>query len=58
MPGTFNEASRVQIPAIIHLEQLGYTYISLRNKRIDPETNIILDVFNNAIKRIRERNWW
>ena len=52
MPGTFNEASRVQIPAIIHLEKLGYTYISLRNKRIDPETNILLDVFNNAIKRI------
>lgn len=56
MPGTFNEASRVQIPTIIHLERLGYTYISLRNKRIDPETDILLDVFNNAIKRIRERN--
>ena len=56
MPGTFNKALRVQIPAIIHLEKLGYTYISIRNKRIDPETNIILDVFNNAIKRIRERN--
>ena len=39
MPGTFNEASRVQIPAIIHLEKLGFSYISLRNQRIDSDTN-------------------
>ncbi len=41
---TFNEDSRVKIPAIIHLERLGYEYIS-KDALIDEETNIFIDIF-------------
>lgn len=27
MPTGFNEATRVQMPALVHLQRLGYTYV-------------------------------
>lgn len=46
----FNEATRVQMPALVHLNRLGYTYFGkisedMANTVYDPETNILIDVF-------------
>ena len=46
----FNEATRVQMPALVHLERLGYKYFGkisedMANSIYDPETNILIDVF-------------
>ena len=46
----FNEATRVQMPALVHLTRLGYEYFgkiseSQANVVFDPDTNILLDVF-------------
>jgi type I restriction enzyme R subunit len=48
----FNEDSRVKLPAILHLTQLGYTYLSLKDAVWDEETNIFTDIFKKAIQRI------
>ncbi|MDB5117704.1 MAG: type restriction endonuclease subunit [Mucilaginibacter sp.] len=48
----FNENSRVKIPALIHLERLGYTYLSLSKSQWDLDTNIFVDVFNHSLKKI------
>lgn len=49
---SFNENTRVKIPALIHLTRLGYQYLSLSHAEWDPETNIFTDIFNESIKRI------
>ncbi|WP_445802201.1 type I restriction endonuclease [Yoonia sp.] len=49
---TFNEDSRVKIPAILHLIRLGYSYLSLKDARWDADTNIFPEVFVSALKRI------
>jgi type I restriction enzyme R subunit len=49
---SFNENTRVKIPALIHLTRLGYQYLSLKNSEWDLETNIFTDIFNESIKRI------
>ena len=46
----FNEATRVQMPALVHLDRLGYKYFGkisedMANTVYDPETNILIDVF-------------
>ena len=47
----FNENTRVQVPAALHLCKLGYTYLD--NIPVhDPKTNILKDVFLNAVKRL------
>jgi type I restriction enzyme R subunit len=48
----FNENTRVKIPAILHLNRLGYHYLSLSKSNWDTETNIFTDIFNESIKRI------
>ncbi len=48
----FNEDSRVKLPAILHLTQLGYKYLSLKDSIWDEETNIFTDVFKKAVHRI------
>ena len=48
----FNENTRVKIPAILHLTQLGYKYVSLKNAVWDESTNIFTDIFAESIKRI------
>ena len=46
----FNEATRVQMPALVHLTRLGYIYYGkitedMAGTKYDPDTNILLDVF-------------
>lgn len=48
----FNEDTRVKIPAILHLQKLGYTYLSIKDANIDPSTNIFVDVFKQSISKI------
>lgn len=48
----FNEATRVQMPAIVHLNRLGYDYFGKINESIagtvyDVDTNILLEVFKS-----------
>ncbi len=49
---SFNENTRVKIPAILHLQRLGYQYVSLKNSKWDKETNIFTDIFLESIARI------
>ncbi|MCU0413600.1 MAG: HsdR family type I site-specific deoxyribonuclease [Ignavibacteriaceae bacterium] len=49
---SFNENTRVKIPAILHLCRLGYKYLSLTNSKRHNETNIFTEVFNESITRI------
>ncbi|WP_179006444.1 type I restriction endonuclease subunit R [Winogradskyella forsetii] len=49
---TFNEDSRVKLPAILHLTQLGYGYLSLKDAQWDLDTNIFTDIFKAAIAKI------
>ena len=50
MSRTFNEATRVQMPAMVHLCRLGYQFygkmhLSSEGDKYDGQTNILLDVF-------------
>ena len=50
------EDQRVKIPALVHFTRLGYTYMSLKDKKrgldYDPDTNIFYALFVDAINRI------
>ncbi len=53
----FNEATRVQMPAMVHLTRLGYKYFGKiseeqANSVFDPDTNILLDVFKRNFNRL------
>ena len=47
----FNENTRVQVPAALHLCKLGYTYLD-NIYEYDTKTNILIDIFLNAVKRL------
>ena len=47
----FNENTRVQVPAALRLCKLGYTYLD-NIIAYDTKTNILIDVFLNAVKRL------
>lgn len=47
----FNENTRVQVPAALHLCKLGYTYLD-NIRAYDTKTNILVDVFLSAVKRL------
>lgn len=49
---SFNENSRVKIPAILHLMRLGYEYIPLFKQNRREDTNIFEDIFIESISRI------
>ncbi|WP_299781726.1 type I restriction endonuclease [uncultured Formosa sp.] len=49
---TFNEDSRVKIPSILHLIQLGYTYLSLKDSAWDENTNIFTSIFKEQLQII------
>ena len=51
---SFNENTRVKIPAILHLTRLGYKYISLSGESWDEETNIFNPIFRESIARIND----
>ena len=49
----FNEDTRVKIPTILHLTQLGYEYVSLHQPNaVDASSNIFTDIFFESIERI------
>ncbi|MBQ0786259.1 MAG: type I restriction endonuclease subunit R, partial [Oceanihabitans sp.] len=48
----FNEDSRVKIPSILHLIQLGYIYLSLKDIEWDENTNIFTSIFKECIQKI------
>ncbi|WQT15267.1 DEAD/DEAH box helicase family protein [Helicobacter pylori] len=49
----YNEITRVQIPALMHLAELGYDFISQKNKpNLDTATNILIDRFTQAFNRL------
>ena len=53
----FNEMTRVQMPALVHLTRLGYTYYGrifedMAGTGYDPDTNILKDVFLTQFKRL------
>lgn len=53
MSGRFNESTRVQVPAAIHLCRLGYTYLdSIGEDEYEPATNILVKVFRKAVARL------
>lgn len=57
----FNEATRVQMPAMVHLTRLGYSYFgkiteNMTNKVYDPDTNILIDVFKEQFSRLNPKH--
>ena len=51
---SFNENTRVKIPAILHFVRLGYTYISLKSAVREEQTNIFTDIFKESISKINQ----
>jgi type I restriction enzyme R subunit len=50
---TFNEDSRVKIPAIVHLTRLGFTYVPKSGiANLHPDTNIFKDLFKQGLSKI------
>ena len=47
----FNENTRVQVPAAMHLCRLGYTYLD-NITEYDSKTNILTDVFSRSVQRL------
>ncbi len=57
-----NEDTRVKLPALFHATRLGYTYLSLKNYinnggKIDAETNIFLNIFQDSISKINDTHY-
>ncbi|MCM1295718.1 MAG: HsdR family type I site-specific deoxyribonuclease [Muribaculaceae bacterium] len=53
----FNELTRVQIPALVHLTRLGYTYFGkisedMAGSVYDPDTNILIEVFRSQFSKL------
>ncbi|PDX15856.1 restriction endonuclease subunit R [Helicobacter pylori] len=49
----YNEITRVQIPALMHLAKLGYDFISQKDKpNLDTATNILIDSFTKSFERL------
>ena len=58
----FNEATRVQMPALVHLTRLGYQYFGkiheddAKEGVYDPDTNILLKVFRAQFCQLNQRS--
>ncbi|WQU78655.1 type I restriction endonuclease subunit R [Helicobacter pylori] len=49
----YNEITMVQIPALMYLAELGYNFISQKDKpKLDTATNILTDSFTQAFERL------
>ena len=53
----FNELTRVQMPAMVHLTRLGYTYFGkitedMAGTVYEPDTNILINVFKEQFARL------
>lgn len=61
MANIFNEATRVQMPAMVHLERLGYIYFGKisedgSGRTYDKDTNILIDVFKSQFCKLNPDN--
>ena len=61
MSSKFNEATRVQMPAMVHLTRLGYTYFGKiseddANVVYDKDTNILIDVFCSQFDKLNPQH--
>lgn len=61
MSRTFNEATRVQMPAMVHLCRLGYHFYGKIHQetegvKYDGKTNILLDVFRSKFEEFNPKN--
>ena len=61
MANYFNEATRVQMPAMVHLQRLGYKYYGKLSEdnadvKYDKDTNILLDVFRSQFVKLNPGN--
>lgn len=54
---TFNEDSRVKIPATLHFLRLGYIYQTKKNQNIQKHNNIFVDIFKNSIRDINGKDY-
>lgn len=57
MSSTFNEATRVQMPALVHLTRIGYKYFGKIYEEsagtvYDPDTNILIEVFKEQFAKL------
>lgn len=57
MAGEFTEATWGQVPAMVHLARLGYSYFAkitedMAGTICDPDTNILLDIFQSQSKKL------
>ena len=53
----FNEATRVQMPALVHLTRIGYTYFGKLSEDMsgsvyDPDTNILIRIFKEQFAKL------
>ncbi|MBD5284550.1 MAG: type I restriction endonuclease subunit R [Bacteroides sp.] len=53
----FNEATRVQMPAMVHLTRIGYSYFGKISEEdagsvYDPTTNILIEVFEQQFEKL------
>jgi hypothetical protein len=53
----WNEATRVQMPAIVHLTRIGFTYFGKITEDkagtvYDPDTNILIEVFKSQFAKL------
>ena len=53
----FNEATRVQMPALVHLTRIGYSYFGkitedMAGTIYDPDTNILINVFKEQFAKL------
>ena len=53
----FSEATRVQMPAMVHLTRIGYSYFGKLNEEMngtiyDGDTNILMQVFEEQFKKL------
>ena len=52
MPSNFSEFTRVQIPALLHLERLGFKFVPRDNLHQNMDSNILPDVFKDVVRRL------
>jgi len=55
---TFNEDSRVKIPAFVHLTRLGYTFLpKAKMYNLHGDTNIFIEQFKQGLSKINDKEF-
>ena len=57
MTRTFNEDTRVKLPATLQFLRIGYNYQSMKDSNIDFDTKIFVNRFKPAIEKINGRSF-